>query len=122
MTKPVNPLLAKRDAQQRAFHEQQRRLTAEVDMIALLVSAHNELKVGPGRAGFLLAEYIDVKMRLAKELLEDVGDSHQKGGSGDPEFLRTKRDLAITLKGILGEENWKNYRELFPICREYWDI
>lgn len=122
MTKPVNSFLAKRDAEQQAFHEQQRRLTAEIDMIAMLKAAHNELKVGPGRAPFLLAEFIDVKMQLARALLEDVGDSHKKGGDGDPEFLHTKRELAIELKGILGKESWKNYKELFPICRDYWDI
>jgi hypothetical protein len=122
MAKPVNPLLAKRDAQLRAEHEQQRQALGEIDMIAHLISAHNELKVGPGRAGFLLAEYIDVKMQIAQMLLDDVGDSHKKGGNGDPEFLHTKKDLALTLKGILGEKNWENYRELFPICREYWNI
>lgn len=122
MAKPVNPLLAKRDAQLLAFHEQQRRALSEIDMMAHLISAHNELKVGPGRADFLLAEYIDVKMQIATKLLEDVGDSHKKGGNGDPEFLHTKRDLAITLKRILGPEKWKERREFFPMLQQYWDI
>jgi hypothetical protein len=81
MTIPQNHFLAKRDAQQRAFHEKQRRTLAEIDMIAMLISAHNELKAGPGRAPFLLAEYIDVKMQLAKELLEDVGDSGKRAAT-----------------------------------------
>lgn len=122
MAKPQNAFLAKRDAQLLAYHEKQRQALSEIDLIAHLISAHNELKVGPGRAGFLLAEYLDVKMQIAEMLLADVGDSHKKGGNGDPEFLHTKRDLAITLKRILGEENWLKYRELFPICRDYWDI
>lgn len=122
MSKPQNAFLAKRDAQLLAYHEKQRQALSEIDLIAHLISAHNELKVGPGRAGFLLAEYLDVKMQIAEMLLADVGDSHKKGGNGDPEFLHTKRDLAITLKRILGEENWMKYRELFPICCDYWDI
>ncbi len=122
MAKKQNPLLAAFEAKKEAEFDIRLRQNSELSIIAMLIAAHNELKVGPGRAGFLLAEYIDVKMQIADDLLTDIGDSHKKGGNGDPEFLHTKKDLALALKRILGEENWKNYRELFPICREYWDI
>lgn len=122
MAKPQNAFLAKRDAQKEAEYKRQQRAHSEIHIIAMLIAAHNELKVGPGRADFLLAEYIDVKMQIARDLLEDVGDSHKKGGSGDPEFLHTKRDLAVALKRILGPEKWKERRELFPMLQQYWDI
>lgn len=122
MAKKQNPILAAFEAKKEAEFDIRLRQNSELSTIAMLIATHNELKVGPGRAGFLLAEYLDVKMQIADELLSDIGDSHKKGGDGDPDFLHTKKDLAVTLKGILGKENWEKYRELFPICREYWDV
>lgn len=122
MGKPVNPYLAKRDAKLAQQYEGQRRAQSEIGIIAMLIATHNKLEVGPGRASDLLEEYVRVKNDIAKELVNDVGDSRKKGGDGDPEFLHTKRDLALTLKSILGEEKWKYYRKFFPICKEYWDV
>lgn len=117
----VNPMLAKLEANLESRYRMRLNAHQEMDAIAMLISAHNQLKVGPGRATDLLAEYLDVKMKIAQALLDDVGDSHKKGGSGDPEFLHTRRDLAVAVKDILGEKSWKEYQDLFPICRYYWD-
>ena len=111
MARKPNPILDAFERKKEAEFAERRKRNSEIDMMALLFSANKELKVGPGRAGFLLAEYIDQKMEIAGKLLKD----------DDPELLHTKRDFAWRLKNILGEENWKNYRELFPFCREYWD-
>lgn len=122
MPKPQNPFIAQIRAQERAKYQQLRQCHEEIDLMATLIGAHNELQVGPGRAGFLLAEVLDVKMQIAKNIIEDVGNSDKKGGDGDPEFLYTKKNLAVTLKAILGEENWKRYRELFPMLKDYWEV
>lgn len=121
MANKPNPLLASLEAKKEREFKYRLQGHIELDMIAMLMAAHNELKVGPGRAGFLLAEYLDVKMQIASAIMEDVGDSHKKGGDGDPEFLHTKKELAVTLRSILGDENWEKYKELFPICRDYWE-
>lgn len=120
MAKKPNPLLAQFEAQLRAEHRALREAHAETHIIAMIIAANKELKVGPGRAGFFLAEYLDTEMQIAQKLIDDVGDSRKKGGNGDPEFLTTKRDLAAELKRIFGPENWPKYRELFPILKEYW--
>lgn len=122
MAKKPNPMLAAFEAKKEAEFSGRLACNSEIGMMALLIAAHRELKVGPGRASFLLAEYIDVKTQIAGDILEDVGDSHKKNGNGDKEFLHTKRDLAITLKQILGPEKWLECRELFPMLRSYWDI
>jgi hypothetical protein len=82
----------------------------EIEMITMLISTHNRLKVGPGRAGDLLAEHLDVKMQIADEIVKD----------DDPELIYTKRNLAVCLKSILGPDNWDKYKTLFPLLREYW--
>lgn len=122
MPKPQNAYLAKQRAKKEAEFAVRLAAHTEVKLMALLISANRGLKVGPGRAPFLLAEFIDAEDEIAQAILDDVGDSHKKNGNGDPEFLHTKRDLALTLKRILGPEAWKQYRELFPMLREYWEI
>lgn len=111
MAKKQNPILAAFEAKKEAEFQERRKLNSEICLMALLFSAHDELNVGPGRAGFLLAEYLDQKMKIADKVLKD----------DDPDMLHTKRDFAWKLKSILGEENWIKYRELFTFCKEYWD-
>ena len=122
MPKKPNPILAAYGAKKEAEFMERLGRNTEMDLIALLISANRELQVGPGRAGDLLAEFLDVKMQLAEQLLADVGDGDKRDGNGDPEFLHTKRDWATALQKILGPENWQKYRELFPVCREYWEV
>lgn len=116
-----NPMLAKLEAQKEAEHQQRRRALSEIHIMAMLIAAHNKLKAGPGRAPGLLVEYVQVKEQIAKDIADDIGDSRKKNGNGDREFLHTKKDLAITLKKILGPENWRHYREFFPMLRDYWE-
>lgn len=106
-----NPLLAAFEAKLEAEYQQRIKINSEINMMALLIAANNELKVGAGRAGFFLAEYMDILMEIAKAILQD----------DDPELIYTKHNLAKRLKSILGAENWIRYRELFPLLQEYWD-
>lgn len=117
-----NPLLLKLEAKYEAEHRADLRANNEIDRMALLIAAHRKLKVGPGRASGFLHEHTDVKMEIAKMIKEDVGDSHKRGGDGDPEFLQTKRSLAIVLKEILGPEAWEQDKHYFPMLKDYWDI
>lgn len=122
MAKPQNAYLAKQHAKKEAEFLGRLAAHTEVKLMALLIAANQELKVGPRRAPFLLAEFIAAEAQIAQNILDDIGDSHKKGGNGDAEFLHTRRDLALTMKRILGPDGWKQYRELFPMLREYWDI
>lgn len=105
-----NPMLAKFEAKLEAKHEIQRMMQAEIDLMATMIAANNELKVGPGRAGFFTAEVLDVKMQIAKEIMAE----------DDPELLYTKHQLATRLKEIYGKD-WPKYKVLYPMLREYWD-
>ena len=109
MQKP-NPMLAKFEAQLEAKHEKQRMMQSEIELIATMIAANNELKVGPGRASFFMAEILHMRMKIAQEIvLED-----------DPELLYTKHQLATRLKQIFGKE-WPRCKEMFPMLRDYWD-
>ena len=106
-----NPLLAAFEAQLEAKYMKMLHMNSEIDLIADLIAANNELKVGAGRAGYFLAEKLDVKMQIATEILKE----------DDPELLYTKHNLAKRLKSILGAENWIKHRGLFLLLQEYWD-
>lgn len=122
MAKPQNAYLAKQRAKKEAEFAVRLAAHTEVKLMALLISANHTLKVGPGRAPGLLDDFVETEMQIAQDILDDIGDSHKKHGNGDAEFLHTKRDLALTLKRILGPDAWPQYRELFPMLREYWEI
>lgn len=94
----------------------------EIYMIALLISANDELKVGPGRAPGFLEKFLEVKTEIALELTKDVGDSRRhKNGNGDPEFLKTKNDLAKRVRQILGRDGWIRFRDLFPLLSDFYN-
>ena len=121
MANKPNPLLAKMEAKLEAEYQTRLRFHSEIDRIAVLVAANRELKVGPGRAPGFLDTYRDTKVEIAKMIKEDVGDGLKKGGNGDPEFLQSKRDIAVALRNILGPEAWQKYKYDFPMVEEYWD-
>lgn len=121
MTNKPNPLIAAIEAKLEAKHQANLRTHIEMDRIAFLIFMNRRFKVGPGRAYGLLQEYTDTKKEIAKMISDDIGDSY-KGGDGDPEFLHTKRGLAITLKGILGPEAWEKCKRTLPMIRDYWNI
>lgn len=103
--------MAKFEAKLETEHRMRLAMQTEIDLMATMIAANNELHVGAGRAGFFLAEVLDVKMQIAKEIV----------GEDDPELLYTKHQLATRLKEIFGKENWPKYRELFPLLKDYWD-
>ena len=118
-----NPLLLKLEAKYEAEHQVRVRQHIEIDRMAMLIAAHRKLQVGPGRADGLLEEHTKVKSEIAKMIRDDVGDTHKrKDGNGDPEFLQTKRNLAVTLKSILGPEAWERDKYYFPMVKDYWDV
>lgn len=109
-------------AQMEADHKQRIRNISEISLIALLLAAHENLKVGPGRAPGLMAEYLHQKMQIADMLLEDIGgpDKYNKGEwLGDKSFQKTGHDLSVVLRGILGS-HWDEYKEFFPMLEDWW--
>jgi hypothetical protein len=112
MAKKQNPILAAFEAKKEAEFSQRLATNTEINMIAMLIAGNDLGFLGPVRAGLLLEEQIEVKMRIADELLADAKD--------DPSLVYTKYDLASRLKSILGPEEWVRCQKLFPLLRDYW--
>ena len=111
MTNKANPLLAKYEASAyaRAKAEYDSRLSIheEIDLIAHIISNHEDLGVGPGRAEKTLNGYLETKLEVAEAIITEC-DSDEQG-----EFCRTQRDLARALKRILGADKWEKYKVFF---------
>lgn len=108
-----NPLLAKFQAELEAEYQRNLMRVREFDLIVLLLTANEELRVGPGRAGKLINAYLARQMEFSDAILEDCAD--------DPEAVYSRYKLAARLKEILGPENWAQYHKLFPFLQEFWD-
>lgn len=102
---------AEEKAQMEANHKQRVYQNSEINLIATLIAGSNLGIIGHKRSGELIREQIKVKQQIAKDIATEE----------DPEMIYTKYDIATRLKQILGPDNWKKYRELFPLLREYWD-
>ena len=111
-----NAFLAKLQAQAEAKAATKSEAHVEIDTIALLLSAHDVLKVGPGRADTLLNSFLAWKLEIAEEIVKELDEDHSK----QKELLLVKRDLAKRIKEVLGPEGWGKWKTLFPLLREYW--
>lgn len=88
----------------------------EIDTIALLLSGHDVLKVGPGRAGMLLNSFLAWKLEIAEAIVKELDEDQSK----QKELVIVQRDLAKRIKEILGPEGWDQWKTLFPLLKEYW--
>ena len=117
MAKKQNAFLAKLQAQAAAKEAAKTSAHVELDTIALLLSAHDELQVGPGRASGLVNSFLAYKMEIAEAIIKELDEDKSK----KKEIIILRRDLAARLKEILGREGWDKYKMHFPFLREYWD-
>ena len=112
-----NAFLEKLKAQAAANESVKTQAHVEIDTMAMLLAVNEELNVGAGRAGFVLAAYLAAKMDIAKAITDELDEIQ----IGKKEIIRTRRDLAKRIKEILGKENWEKYKTLFPFLREHWE-
>lgn len=112
MTQEFAQKLVEFNAQKEAEFDQRLGRNTEINMIAMLIAGNDLGILGEKRAGPMLEDHIDVKMRLVDELLEDA--------ENDPDLVYTIYDLASRVKSILGVEGWAKYQKLFPMLRDYW--
>ena len=117
MAKKSNAFLAKLEAQAAAKQSIKTDAHVEIDTMAMLLSVHDELKVGPGRSGNVVNSYLAYKMEIAEAILKELAEDKSKV----KEIVIVRRDLAARIKEILGKENWEKYKTLFPFLREYWE-
>lgn len=114
-----NPLLERykeqAKAEAKAEYDIKLAIHNEIDLIALLKSVHLDLDVGPGRAKKVLDGFLETKMEVARDIVQETSEDAQ----GD--FWVTQRNLAKELKEILGPEAWQACKVLFPTLQFYWD-
>ena len=113
MPKP-NPILAAFERKKEEEFLQRLHRNSEMNMIAMLLAGNNLGFLGEKRAGVLLDEMIEVKMKLARDLVADSED--------DPTLTYTKADIHRRLVQILGKDEWKRVQKLFPLLYEYWEV
>lgn len=115
-----NPLLARYEAQAEARardrYNKMLDIHSEIDLIAHLLSVHEDLGVGPGRAERVLNGFLESKLEVAEAISKECDEDEQG------EFCKTQRDLAATLKSILGPAKWEKYKYMFPMLQSYWDL
>ena len=118
MAKPQNAYLAKLQARAQAKEAAKTEAHVELDTIAMMLAAHDVCKVGPGRADELLNAFLAYKVEIAELINKEWDEDLSK----KKEVLVVRRDLAISLKRILGPESWEKYKSLFPFLRDFWDV
>ena len=87
----------------------------EMDLIAHMISCHEDLGVGPGRAEKCLTGFLESKLDVANAIVNESEEDE------DDEFLITQRDLAKLLKSIFGAAGWERHKTKFPMLKEFWD-
>ena len=118
MANKINPLLAKFEAQLEAKYQQKLEINSEFDYIAFMKTIHEELQVGPGRAGRLFSAFLANKLELADHINNDYGpDKH----TGDKQILYTKAKYAELMRSIFNKEDWEKARVMFPLLQDYWE-
>ena len=116
MAKKQNAFLAKLQAQAAAKEAVKTEAHVEIDTMAMLLSAHDRLQVGPGRADGLVNAFLAWKLEIAEAITQELAEDLSK----HKELVVVKRDLAKRIKEILGPGGWEKWKTLFPMLREYW--
>lgn len=104
-----NPILEAYEAKLERQYQLRLAHNSEISMLGLIISADDE---GIEDVGGLLFRYIETKMQIAKDIVNDSKD--------DKELTYTRADIARRVKQILGDWDWERFKELFPLLEEYW--
>lgn len=108
-----NPLLAAIEAKMEAQFQGRLACNTEISLIAMLIAGNDLGFLGEKRADLMLEETIEVKMKIADDLVKDAED--------DKDLTYTKADLARRVKQILGPDGWARCHKMFPLLRDYWE-
>ena len=114
----TNPVLASFEAKLNEKYRQKLEIHSEFDYIAFMKTVHEELGVGPGRAGRVFNAFLANKIELAEAINEDYGpDKH----TGDKNILYTKATYAKLMRRIFSKDDWEKYRVMLPLLKDYWE-
>lgn len=112
----ANPWLEAHDQKLEADYRQRLDFNAELDRIALIMTVHGRLNVGPGRAQGVLTDFELNRKEVARTILSDYGPDKD---TGDKTILHTKATYAAFLRRVFGD-TWDDVKIFFPMLQEYW--
>ena len=112
MANKQNPILAAFEAKKEREFQNRLACNSELNMMAALIAGNDLGFLASKRADIYLEEIVEVKMKIAKNIIEDTND--------DKTMEYTKADLSRRLKQILGTAGWDRCKGLFPMLRDYW--
>ena len=112
-----NAFLDKLQAQSDAKAALKTSAHVEIDTMAFLLSAHEVLQVGPGRAPKLIDAFLSKKIEISQAMIDELRETTV----GKKEIVVLRRDLAARMKDFLGPEGWAKYKTMFPFLRDYWE-
>lgn len=116
MANKPNPWLDAFAKQLEERYLQQLGATIDLDRIAFMKTVHEELEVGPGRAGRVFFAFERNREELAKAIRDDYGDKK----TGDKNILYTKATYTKYLRGVFGSETWEKVKIFFQLLRDFW--
>lgn len=113
-----NSLLDQYGKMLKAEYQTKLEINSEFDYIAFMKTVHEELNVGPGRAGRIFNAFLENKLEIADTILQDAGPNKH---TGDKELLHTKATYAKLMRRIFSKEDWQKVRVMFQLLKEYWE-
>ena len=116
--KQGNPLLDKLERQLKAEYQQKLDINSEFDYMAFMKTIHEELQVGPGRAGRLFNAFLANKMEIVETINNDYGPDKR---TGDKQLLHTKSTYAKLMRRIFSKEDWEVVRVFFQLLKDFWE-
>lgn len=112
----LKKLKAQAQANARAEESLKTAAQLEIDLMALLLAAHDICKVGPGRADKLLNSFLAYRIEIAEDIVKEYDEDQQK------EVVMAPRNIAFNLQKILGPVGWDKAKTLFPFLRNFWEV
>lgn len=100
-----NSMLAKIEAKYNALFHRKMDMLMQMGQDAAMISAHEVLQLGPGRAKDFCMAYINAMNTMAHMVLEDQKD--------DKEFVYSKAKIDEQIAAIVGPENFQPWEERY---------
>lgn len=105
MSRKPNPLLAQFEAKLQAQYAAKLDIALNMGLDAAMITAHDVLGMGPGRAENFRTKYIETINQMSQMMVEDSAD--------DPDIVYSRELIDRKIKSIVGPENFKEWDDRY---------
>ena len=105
MSRKPNPLLAQLEAKLQAQYAAKLDIALNLGLDAAMITAHEVLGMGPGRAEAFRVKYIETINLMSKMMVEDSVD--------DADLTYSRELIDRRIKSIVGEENFREWDDRY---------